>query len=121
MIRWEYLHVRASVGSRNYSPTSFDDRRFAVFHLNGHKIEISTNPYEVDIQDSVVQLLNRLGEEGWELVSHSDRVVDLGMLGGPTDYHFFLKRQLPAGHDAAPGTAGGWQTAHNESSNEDAA
>lgn len=96
MTQWEYVHVRATVGIRDFDPFSFPSTqsKSAVFLVNGKEYDIEVDDaYRVDIQNSVVQLLNDLGTEGWELVSHSDRVRESGtLLPGPTEYTFFLKR-----------------------------
>ena len=94
MTAWEYLHVRATVGIRDHSPPfSFERTRSAVFLINGKQLDLKVeDTYRVDIQDSVVAVINQIGAEGWELVSHADRVRDDGFGTGPTEYTFFFKR-----------------------------
>lgn len=101
MQQWEYLHVRATVGIPDYfgPPHLFERKEYAVFHVNGQEFNLDVDASRVDIQNSVIELLNRLGKEGWELVSAADRSRDAGMLPAPTEYTFFLKRAVLAATD----------------------
>lgn len=96
MQQWEYLHVRGKVGISDLNPYSmgYERKTYAVFHVNGQEFNLAVDESKADIQNSVIELLDTLGRDGWELVSHTDRVIDMGMLPGPTEYTFFLKRPL---------------------------
>lgn len=64
-----------------------------ILKVNGQTVELEVKQSSgADVQDSVVALLNQLGKEGWELVSHQERISEGGLMRGPTEYSLFLKR-----------------------------
>lgn len=79
--KWEYCYVS--------SPFTF-----------GSNGSISTKVYVskggekwlADSDNTGVAALNRLGAEGWELVSASDELTPSGIPGNPTTTRFLLKR-----------------------------
>ena len=91
MTRWEYLHVRVELAKGISDPLEFRGSPvYAVINVNDQQLDIKSEPgWSVDeMQNVVVALLNRLGTDGWELVSHAQEKSDSGWIPGPTKFTF---------------------------------
>ena len=60
MQKWEYLHL--TIGSAVSSSLKFE------YSLNGERVEEKVEGYPSD-RPSTCKLMNKLGDQGWELVS----------------------------------------------------
>ena len=74
--KWEYLNVRYDFLGRGIT------QEFQKLNINGKKVDA--------FQNTLLELLNELGEEGWELICHS-ALDDANLV---TWHYLFLKRPL---------------------------